>query len=150
MRDDWHVTARKLYTIAMGYTNDDFHPKDPRPFVPPLPRLDHFEAYRPFLFETKEEAFKAWLKDEVPLTRETLKLQPEYACKCYLDSEGSIMCTKRVLELNRRTGRVYSMNLDEDFMIEWSREDIFREWGMYDQDPLLHADEPGRLGPPTF
>lgn len=87
------------------------------------------------LFSTKQEAIQSW-HDEIEKfsegspehVREFVREHwpnEELVCVCYVNDDGEIECTRRVALLSSEG--IEAMNLDEDFLILWSREEIFEK-----------------------
>lgn len=94
----------------------------PVPVCPPRIDRNHIYAYETMLFKTKEDAILSW-QDEG-------WRDDELVCVCYVQEDGDLDCTKRVARLSSQG--VEPINLDEDFLITWSRNEIFSEWEMED------------------
>jgi hypothetical protein len=99
----------------------------------PAQAADHFDAYKPFLFATVDEAINSWLKEiddfcgnATPEAREFVRKHWEddnWIFRCYVTDDGAIECTWIVGHLDGLGP--YKINYDEDFLIEFKRQEIF-------------------------
>ena len=107
----------------------------PYPVGQPQQSSDHVEAYQSMLFPTKEAAIQSWHDDIEKFSegspehvREFVREHwpnDELLCVCYVDEDGEIECAKRVALLS--SAGIEAINLDEDFLILWSRQENLRE-----------------------
>jgi hypothetical protein len=107
----------------------------------PVQASDHFDAYKPFLFATVDQAINSWLKeiddfcgDATPEAREFVRERWEdenWIFRCYVTDDGAIECTWIVGHLDGLGP--YKINYDEDFLIKFKRQEIFVHFGLVDE-----------------
>jgi hypothetical protein len=107
----------------------------------PVQAAGHFDAYKPFLFATMDEAVNSWLKEiddfcgnATPEAREFVREHwddENWIFRCYVTDDGAIECTRIVGHLDGLGP--YKINYDEDFLIEFNRQEIFDHFFMLDK-----------------
>ena len=137
------------YLPGVFYVRVTFKDGDSRPCCPPLPEQDHLLAYGPFLHPTKDAAIKAFIDEQgsyvkiarkwwfdpsdlLPPDEQPLNEGHQYICLCRVNEDGEVDCLKRVAYLNLYRGIVRLLDFDEDFLISWSRDDIFKTYEVID------------------
>ena len=109
----------------------------------PQPSSDHMEAYRALLFPTKKAAIQSWRDDIEKFSEGSPEHvrqfvrdnwpDEELVCVCFVEEDGEIYCAKRIALLS--AAGVEAINLDEDFLIQWSRKEIFETSQVEDNLP---------------
>lgn len=150
------MVAHTPYLEGTFYVRVSFEIGDERgcPRPGPAPEEDHLAAYKPFLYPTKEAALEALLQarraktevgpetlyqpsGEVPQYDGPLEPGKEYICACMIDEDGEIDLLRRVYYIDLLDGSVLPLSFDEDFLISWPREYVFKTWET--TDPRMPA-----------
>lgn len=115
----------------------------------PQPSSGHMEAYRALLFPTKEVAVQSWRDDIEKFSEGSPEHvrqfvrdnwpDEELVCVCFVEEDGQTNCAKRIAILS--VAGVEAVNLDEDFLIQWSREEIFEASHVEDDSPQAPSME---------
>lgn len=137
------------YLPGVFYVRVSFEAGDERgcPYYAPLPEADHLSAYANFLHPTKDAAIEAFMEEQRPARIERSwwfdpsdRLPPheeplsegQYICGCRINEAGEVDCLKRVAYLNISRGTVRLLEFDEDFLISWGRDYIFKTANVID------------------
>jgi hypothetical protein len=134
---------QRAFIRVRDYQEDYVGGGSPVPVGDPRQSADHNVAYWDLLYSTKEAAIEGW-RDDIEkfsegspehvrqFVRENWP-DEELVCICYVEEDGLIHCSKRVALLS--ASGVEQINLDEDFLIQWSREEIFEAAQLLDDFP---------------